>query len=464
LFGENNFIATLIWDKNHSAQAGIYKVYHEYVLLYAKDKQKISSPKSLSNELFAAGAMKKESGRHSVQPFTFPKGTRFDAPHGTELSGTWGDVENVSVVKGRLISDNGFTSESVTLEAAYTQVDQMRAYFYGDRENLHDSRGQKIVEFFLNSSGKVKVVKERGVETPQTTLKFGSQGSATSSLTELFGTNSSPFDAPKPISMIEDFIARFTSDGDIILDFFGGSSTTAHSTLNINMKLQSNRKFIIVQLPENLDEALSFASKDGKKAIQTAIEYLDSKRFPRKLTEIGKERIRLAGELVKEQLTEAWNAADFEERQQMKNPDELDIGFKVFKLDSTNLIKWNPDYDNLESSLLSYVDNLEEGRSEEDLLYEIMLKMGADLTWPISSHAVGKQTIYSVGLGALMVCLSEHITTEVADAMVRLKEELQPETWKVVFRDGGFTGDMEKTNIKETLKCAGLADDAFITL
>ena len=136
----------------------------------------------------------------------------------------------------------------------------------------------------------------------------------------------------------------------------------------------------------------------------------------------------------------------------------------MFKLDSTNLIKWNPDRENLEASLLGYVDNLEPGRTEEDLLYEVMLKMGADLTWPIETHKVGTQTIYSVGFGALMVCLSDRITTEVADAMARLKEQLKPETWKVVFKDSGFADDMAKTNIKETLKCAGLPEDAFTTL
>ena len=183
---------------------------------------------------------------------------------------------------------------------------------------------------------------------------------------------------------------------------FSGSATTAHAVMQLNVEDGGSRKFIMVQLPEPTDEK-SDAYKEGYNNI----------------SDIGKERIRRTGELVKKQAVEAWNAADFEQRQQLKNPDELDIGFKVFKLDSTNLIKWNPHHDNLESSLLSYVDNLEEGRSEEDLLYEIMLKMGADLTWSVSSHAVGKQTIYSVGLGALMVCLSEHITTEVADAMVR---------------------------------------------
>src|SRR5690606_21532152 len=114
IFGEQNFIATLIWDKNHSAQAGIYKVYHEYVLVFCKNINVLGTPKSLDNNLFEAGAMKKPSGRHSMQEFTFPKGTRFNAPHGFELKGEWGGLEKVFLVKGRMISENGYLKEDVT--------------------------------------------------------------------------------------------------------------------------------------------------------------------------------------------------------------------------------------------------------------------------------------------------------------------------------------------------------------
>lgn len=169
IFGEKNEIATLIWDKNHSAQAGLYKVYHEYILVFARNINNIKIPFSINNDIFEAGAMKKVSGRHPATEFTFPAGTRFDASNGTIIEGEYGGTERVIVKKGRLIAKDNKLLEDVTLVAGFTQANQMSQYFYGDRDNLVDSQGQKILEFYFNSTGKIKVVKKRSVETPQTT-------------------------------------------------------------------------------------------------------------------------------------------------------------------------------------------------------------------------------------------------------------------------------------------------------
>ncbi|MFA5528228.1 MAG: site-specific DNA-methyltransferase, partial [Peptostreptococcales bacterium] len=177
------------------------------------------------------------------------------------------------------------------------------------------------------------------------------------------------FPKPKPIGTISRCIKLGASENDIILDFFSGSATTAHAILQLNAEDGGNRKFIMVQLPEPIDEK-SEAYKAGYKNI----------------CEIGKERIRRAGEKIKKEM----------QGQQLKlgeEPKEVpDIGFKVFKLDSSNLKKWNPDYENLESSLMDMVSNYVDGRTEEDVLYEIMLKYGIDLTYPIETEVVeGKQ-------------------------------------------------------------------------
>ena len=147
----------------------------------------------------------------------------------------------------------------------------------------------------------------------------------------------------KPIRLIKQLIGFATDNDDIILDFFSGSATTAHATLQLNSEDGGNRKFIMVQLPEPTDEK-SEAYKSGYKNI----------------CEIGKERIRRAGEKIKE------------ENKDKENIENLDIGFKVFKLDTSNIRKWQPDYDNLEQSLMDYVDNFLEGRTELDVVYEIM--------------------------------------------------------------------------------------------
>lgn len=137
---------------------------------------------------------------------------------------------------------------------------------------------------------------------------------------------------------------------------------------------------------------------------------------------------------------------------------------KVFKLDSSNLKQWQPDYDDLETTLFDNISNYVDGRSELDVVYEIMLKMGMELTWPLETHTIAGKNIYEIGMGALMICLDDHITTEVAEGMAALYKELAPETWRVVFKDNGFADDSAKVNIKEILKTAGLEEDAFTTV
>lgn len=452
----------MIWDRNHSAQAGIYKVYHEYVLLYAKNIDFIDTPQSLNNDLFEAGAMKKASGRHSMQTFKFPKGTRFDAPNGAELAGEWGGIEKVILVEGRMVSENGYLQEDVVLKAAYTQIDQMQSFFYGDRSSLFDSRGQRIIEFYLNSSGKVRVIKERGVETPQTTCRFGAQGPISKDLATLFGTEDSPFDSPKPIAMLNDFILRFTNPEDIILDFFSGSATTADAIISINSEsIGENRNFILVQFPEDLDESLKKATKDSVKTLQTAILYLKNRKLPHLLTEIGKERIRLRGQkLLQEQKAKEKDLFAEEKK-------KLDIGFKVFKLDSSNINAWNSDPDNLETSLNSSLFNIKTERSEDDLLYEILIKYGIELTTKINRHSIDGKTVYEMGAGSLIVCLADSLSTAVADGISKLYKEVSPEgvggNGRVVFKESGFNGSDEvKTNTLLILKQHGITNVATV--
>src|SRR5574344_323267 len=245
------------------------------------------------------------------------------------------------------------------------------------------------------------------------------------------------FDYPKPVSLIKEIISGMTfftqRNSDIVLDFFSGSATTAHATMQLNAEDGGNRKFIMVQLPEQTDEK-DEAYKAG---------YMN-------ICEIGKERIRRAGEKIKE------------ENKDKENIENLDIGFKVLKLDTSNIRKWQPDYDNLEQSLLDYVDNYMEGRTELDVVYEIILKYGLDLTYPVDEFTLAQKKVYSIGFGMLMICLDDEITTEVAKGILEKVKELAPESTRVVFKDNGFKTDSNKTNIKEILKCGGIEE--FITL
>lgn len=431
IFGARNFIATLIWDKNVSAQAGIYKVYHEYILVFSKSIENMHSPYALNNDIFDAAAIKKVSGRHPATQFTFPKGTRFDAPDGTCIEKEYGDVIKVKVVKGRLIANNGKLDEDVTLEAGFTQANQMKEYFYGDKDNLFDSQGQKIIEFYFNSTGKIQVSKQRGVEVPQTTCKFGTQASATQELLNLFQTEESPFSSPKPTAMLCDFIERFTKDDDIVLDFFSGSGTTAHAVFNSNCKNGMKRKFILVQLQEDLDESLRHAQKDAVNTLKAGIKYLDNVNKPHKITEIAKQRIRLAGKKIVEETGKK----------------DLDIGFRVLKLDESNMkdVYFTPE-EYKQTDLVDMVSNIKEGRTAEDLLYACMLEWGLELSLPHKVQKIADFDVHIVNNGDLVACFADKISEEAIKQIAEMKP------LRAVFRDSSFATDAARVNVGEIFK------------
>ncbi len=261
--------------------------------------------------------------------------------------------------------------------------------------------------------------------------KIASNQEGTREIKELFG--GLLFNNPKPTGLLKFLLELGSSKDSIILDFFSGSATTAHAVMQLNAEDGGNRKFIMVQLQEPTDEK-SEAYKAGYKYI----------------CELGKERIRRAGEKIRE---------DNKDKEGIEN---LDIGFKVFKLDTSNIRKWQPDYDNLEQSLLDYVDNFVEGRTELDIIYEIMLKYGLALTYPVDELTIAGKKVFSIGFGMLIICLDDEITIELAKGILEKIKELSPESSRVVFKDNGFKTDSNKTNIKEILKSGGIEE--FITI
>lgn len=278
-----------------------------------------------------------------------------------------------------------------------------------------------------------------------------SSGNGTAEIKDLFG-GLKVFSHPKPVELIKDLIEVATgNDTDaIILDFFSGSSTTANAVMMLNTEDEGHRSSISIQLPEKL-----ILESNSPDAVKQAIEYLDSKKLPHNICEIGKERIRLAGSKIVK-----YSA------QQKLNGYKPDVGFRVFKLDTSNIKKWNPDADNLKKSLSDFEENLrsDEGRYDLDIVYEILLKMGLKLTSNIEKIEVGDSNLYSVSTGALMIYLGKVTSTAIAEKMIEVYNKESPTIWKVVFRDGGFDNDDIKANTRETLKNAGLQSDSFVTL
>ncbi len=234
------------------------------------------------------------------------------------------------------------------------------------------------------------------------------------------------FSYPKPIKMLSHLIEIATNSDDIIFDFFSGSASTAHAIMQLNIDDSGNRKFVLAQLPEKTDEK-SDAFKSGFKTI----------------SDIGKERIRRVGVKIKEA--------------NLLHSNKLDIGFKVFKLDSSNIKSWDGNPDNIEANLFESQDNIKTDRTEEDVLFEILLKYGLDLTLPIEQKEIEGKNVYNIGFGALFICLADTITSNVAEGIGKWKEEIKPVTCRVIFKDAGFD-DKEKANSLLILKRCGIQE------
>jgi len=402
IFGEDNFIANCV-RKRRDSQANLSQnisPIHEYVIIYAKQFGNILNKVAPSLDV-----------KSYKNPDNDPRGPYTTMP----CTNVGGAVYSIVTPTGATITDE-WRFKRETFE-----------------ELLRDNR----IVFPRGGEGKPRYkifLSEKMAEGVLANTWFdniASNQEGTRELKELFG--GLLFNNPKPTGLIK-FLLELGSDKDsIILDFFSGSATTTHAVMQLNAEDGGNRRVIMVQLPEPIDEN-SEAFKSGYKNI----------------AEIGKERIRRAGEKIKEEIKDT------------DNMENLDIGFKVFKLDTSNIRKWQPDYDNLEQSILDYVDNFVEGRTELDVVYEIMLKYGLDLAYPVDEFTVAGKKVYSIGYGMLMICFDDEITTDVAKGILAKVKELSPESSRVVFKDNGFKTDSNKTNIKEILKSGGIEE--FITI
>ena len=407
VFGEDNFVAQIAYQGLDTVKndAKYFSDNHEYVICYAKKKdntiikgQKRTEKhnkvyKNYDNDpkgAYLLTPLHAKSGNINNQyEYTFANGLKFSPPQGTYHRFSRESLSNME--------RNGQIYFGAVVPQKKTYLSEVSEYV-----KLTTFWDYKLAGSTRQSNKEIAELVDKGM-----------------------------FDNPKPVKLLRLLIDAVVEKDDIILDFFSGSSTTAHAVMQLNAEDGGNRKFIMVQLPEQTDEK-DEAYKAG---------YMN-------ICEIGKERIRRAGEKIKEE--------------KGLEAQSLDIGFKVLKLDTSNIRKWQPDYDNLEQSLLDYVDNYMEGRTELDVVYEIMLKYGLDLTYPVDEFTLAQKKVYSIGFGMLMICLDDEITTEVAKGILEKVKELAPESTRVVFKDNGFKTDSNKTNIKEILKSGGIEE--FITI
>jgi adenine-specific DNA-methyltransferase len=249
------------------------------------------------------------------------------------------------------------------------------------------------------------------------------------------------FTFPKSIWAVSDAVQIMTSNDPeaLVLDFYAGSGTTGHAVWEVAKVAGGRRRFILVQLPEPLNPS------DADQ--RTASAFCDKLGKPRNIAELTKERLRRAATKIKGE-----------------NPLFAgDLGFRVFKLDSSNIRAWDPDRDDLGQSLLDSVEHLKPGRTESDVLYELLLKLGLDLCVPIETRAFDGAQVHAVGGGVLMACLAEKIEGDQVEALaqgiVEWHQALTPAgDTTCVFRDSAFADDVAKTNMAAILEQHGIAN------
>lgn len=401
IFGAENRIETIVWKNKYGA--GAYTVgfisVHEYVLCYSK--KKISNITSELDEEGQAVYSKKDEkyairGGYMTQPLmTNSLGNRPNLMYPIEYKG-------VSIYP--------------------------RKQWVWSQERLQNAINNNEVEFNLQKDGTYSVRSKaylrdengkmrRGKPLSLMTGPFNQEG--TKEIRSLF-EGKSIFDFTKPTQLIKKFLSLQINDSDdtdfIVLDYFSGSATTAHAVMQLNSEDGGNRKFIMVQLPEKTDEK-SEAFKAGYKNI----------------CEIGKERIRRAGKKIKE-------ASPL-------TTQDLDTGFRVLKLDSTNMqdIYYSPK-DISQADLFSQVDNVKPDRTGEDLLFQVMLELGATLDSKIETTTVAGKTIYNVAEGYLVACFDPDVTDDVVKAIA----QMQPAY--AVLRDTSMKDDSTATNFEQIFK------------
>lgn len=413
IFGEENFIANVVW--NHTKQSKnderFFSRHHNQILVFRKSDQ--------------------------LKPFRFDRSEQDNANYSNpdkDPKGDWraGDVRSpsfretlrfpIKTPSGKLIQppENGWRWSE---ESVQEKIQTGEIVFSSDETRII----RKI--YLANQDGR----------TPENLWMgefAGTTRQANAELKELF--SESPFDTPKPVQLISKIISLCSnSDNDIVLDFFAGSGTTGHAVMNQSVIDGISRKFILVQLPEPLSED----EKDQK----TAALLCKKLGKPKNISELTKERLRRAAKKIRDE----------------NDGKRVDLGFKVFKLDSSNIRAWEPNKDDIAASLLDSTEHIKSGRTEDDILYELLIKLGLDLAVPIETKTIEGKQVHSIGAGALIACLPTSITREQVEPLAMgiiawHCEEAPSGEVTVVFRDSAFADDVAKTNMAAILSQHGL--------
>jgi adenine-specific DNA-methyltransferase len=433
IFGENNFVTNIIVNSNPrgSQASSEVAVNHEYLVIFKKNKiiksitgfELNNSEKSEYNKRDEIGIYREiglrkrgADSRKEDSPTLFYSIFYNHNSNSIELEKTKNSIEIIPKLSDGSLGRWRWSRSKVLSSSNKLLVRQVKRnnsleYDVFQKDYLTEEKTRKPMSIWQE--------KEMNVEK------------GTEELKSIFSVKI--FDYPKPLEYLKKIVSMYYKNDSIVLDFFSGSATTAHAVMQLNAEDGGNRKFIMVQLPEITQED-SEAYKAGYKNI----------------CEIGKERIRRAGELVKKDLIE--KNAKLGKDEEKGDPSKLDIGFKVFKLDESNFKEWDSSKEPTIEQLELFADPIKEGKSEEEVLYEVLLKYGV-FDQEVKKLKINNKDIYSISDNYLVIMLSNKIEDKDIEEIKKLKPKV------VIFRDSGFNGnDTVKINAFYNLTKSGVEE------
>lgn len=415
IFGELNFVGQWNWYKSATPPNLSYKIKKniEYILCYEKNKDSIKyhgiKKVSPSNDPFT-------KPQNSYKELKFPKGTiNTILNDGVYNKGVYGTKKFPNELLDDLVVKNGLNANAVRFKNKFIWTQDTL------NDNLKEGLRVDLSKQLVLSYKKLNYAPECPPNLIDQSVNVDTTENAGKMLTDLF--DSKVFDYPKPTSLLN-YLAKFKNDENaIILDFFSGSATTAHSVIQLNSIDGGHRKFILVQLPE----------------------ITKNKEYPT-ICDIGEERIRRAGKKIKDELIEKKNNAGML-NEEITDPESLDIGFRVFKLDSSNMndVYYNPNQ--TQKNLLDVtIDNIKPDRTGLDLLFQVMLELGVELSAKIEEKDILGKKCYFVNDNDIAACFDDDLTNELLTELSKTKPLY------AVFKDSCFNNDSVAINNEQIFK------------
>ena len=452
VFGGENFVADMVWAAGRKNDSRLVSISHEYIVCYARDARHLTDQKIEWRQ--------RKKGLEDI----YAQYERLKRLHGADYAAMTACMKEW--FKGLL------DSHPAKAHKHYNHVDARGVFFPADiswpggggpmYEVLHPktrrpvkvpARGwitpdeKKMAQWieddrvcFGEDEAKVPTLKaylkDQEFQAPYSVF-YQDGRAATKRLRDLMGGDC--FDFPKDETVLQEIVEMLTADDDLVLDFFAGSGTTGHAVMAQNAVDGGYRRYVLVQLPEPLNP-------DNKSQARAA-DFCDQLSNPRNIAELTKERLRRAARKLKSE-----------------NPTlSVDLGFRCFRLDKSNIAAWSPNPVDLKASLFDQADHLVAGRAASDVLYELLLKLGLDLCVPMVTKTIAGKQVHSVAGGVLIACLEQSIGGDdvevIAQGIVAWHKELAPAgDTTCVFRDSAFADDVAKTNMAAILEQNGIAN------